>query len=481
MIKKIFNRRIPHILGSYLIAGTSLVLFIEYLVHKYEFPVYLPTMSLIALIGILPSVLILAYFHGAPGKDEWTKIEKIGIPINVLFIGIIILFGNNYNWWLGDITITESLNPKRLIIAEIKSENKYIDFAKYMINKYEGVGTAQIELLTDDEKNNLYDELITYLGINKIRDNIEYYTKYQLEDEVNKRAEKKKQYTFAHITKQITTGNENWQEIQLERRNDKNSMYNYIKSTFSDFGYFPLVYKNPIKLNPLKGLDHLTPKYKDSIKYFILHSMVHNQVKINDQDTAYIFHNPHEYKLIERNEMIEYMGDYILNTIRSFISVNQGVILDILNDNKILFKYDKKKSHVQTRMILETVRKYKYRAKTDDFDDFIGMRMDDLLSYEYYIDQDTNSLFYKKYYNNKGPDPSGYGLSTFTKDELNMLLDGSHIFFKYQDKPTVTVTFPVAINIKIRVNEVYDSTATAEIYKIQDPNIKLKVGDIVLY
>jgi hypothetical protein len=59
LIKEIFNRRIPHILGSYLIAGTSLVLFIEYLVHKYEFPVYLPTMSLIALIGILPSVLIL--------------------------------------------------------------------------------------------------------------------------------------------------------------------------------------------------------------------------------------------------------------------------------------------------------------------------------------------------------------------------------------------------------------------------------------
>ena len=52
MLKEIFNRRIPHILGSYLIAGTSLVLFIEYLVDKYEFPVYLPTMSLIALIGI---------------------------------------------------------------------------------------------------------------------------------------------------------------------------------------------------------------------------------------------------------------------------------------------------------------------------------------------------------------------------------------------------------------------------------------------
>ena len=132
-------------------------------------------------------------------------------------------------------------------------------------------------------------------------------------------------------------------------------------------------------------------------------------------------------------------------------------------------------------MILETVRKYTYRAKTDNFDDFIGMRVDDILSYEYYVNQDINSLYCKNYYNNKGPDPNGYGLSTFTKDELHMLLDGSHIFFKYENKPTVTVTFPIAINIKIRVNEIYDSTATATIYKMQDPNIKLKVGDIILY
>ena len=62
-----------------------------------------------------------------------------------------------------------------------------------------------------------------------------------------------------------------------------------------------------------------------------------------------------------------------------------------------------------------------------------------------------------------------------------MLLNGSHIFFKHEDKPTITVTYPILININVKVNEVYDSTATAEIYKIQDPNIKLKVGDIILY
>ena len=98
-IKTLIERRILQILGSYFIAGTSLIFLIQYLVDKYQFPSHYPTLSLFALIGILPSVLILAYFHGAPGKDEWTKVERIGIPINVLFIAGILFFGDSINIW----------------------------------------------------------------------------------------------------------------------------------------------------------------------------------------------------------------------------------------------------------------------------------------------------------------------------------------------------------------------------------------------
>ena len=98
-INILLERRIPQILGSYFIAGTSLIFFIQYLVDKYQFPSYYPTLSLFGLIGILPSVIILSYFHGAPGKDEWTKIEKIGVPINVLFIAGVLFFGDSLNFW----------------------------------------------------------------------------------------------------------------------------------------------------------------------------------------------------------------------------------------------------------------------------------------------------------------------------------------------------------------------------------------------
>jgi len=99
LIKTLLERRIPQILGSYLVAGTSLILFIEYLIEKYQFPSHYPTLALFALIGILPSVIILSYFHGAPGKDEWTKVEKVGIPINVLFIAVVLFFGDSMNIW----------------------------------------------------------------------------------------------------------------------------------------------------------------------------------------------------------------------------------------------------------------------------------------------------------------------------------------------------------------------------------------------
>ena len=121
MIKEVLNRRIPQILGSYVVAGTSLVLFMDWLTARYEYPQYYVTIALFGIVSIIPSVLILAYFHGAPGKDEWTKIEKIGIPINVLFIGIFKLIGNNYNWWLGYVQIKIQEKPKRILISEITS------------------------------------------------------------------------------------------------------------------------------------------------------------------------------------------------------------------------------------------------------------------------------------------------------------------------------------------------------------------------
>tara|TARA_B110000116_G_scaffold157758_1_gene136535 strand:- start:269 stop:1492 length:1224 start_codon:yes stop_codon:yes gene_type:complete len=125
-IKKLLDRRVPQILGSYLVAATSLVLFVEYLVAKYQFADHYPILALFSIIGILPTVIILAYFHGAPGKDIWTKVEKIAIPINVVFITVCLLFGDYFSLW----DISSSQKRHVFYIGSLDGKEKYVkDFA----------------------------------------------------------------------------------------------------------------------------------------------------------------------------------------------------------------------------------------------------------------------------------------------------------------------------------------------------------------
>ena len=76
LFKELVERRVPQIIGSYLFAGSSSILFIAWLIDRYAFPDYYITLALIALIAILPSVSILAYTHGKPGRDRWGRLEK---------------------------------------------------------------------------------------------------------------------------------------------------------------------------------------------------------------------------------------------------------------------------------------------------------------------------------------------------------------------------------------------------------------------
>ena len=162
-IKVLLDRRIPHILGSYLVAGTSLILFIEYLVDKYQFPSHYPTLSLFALMGILPSVIILSYFHGAPGKDEWTKVEKVGIPVNVFFIAVILFFGDSLNVWNIEKGVIEEQPEEYLIhFTSLYDEKKvYEEWTLYQkFSKGRELDTLGIHFL-DTIRRNIKAELLS--------------------------------------------------------------------------------------------------------------------------------------------------------------------------------------------------------------------------------------------------------------------------------------------------------------------------------
>ena len=122
--QNIMNRRIPHFLGFYAVAGWTLLQFVDWIVNRYILSPYLVDFSLALILSMIPSVIILAYFHGSPGKDTWGRIEKIGIPCNVL-LSIIILFVVFYPKDLGAATktiIVETEDGKRMKRIIPKSE-----------------------------------------------------------------------------------------------------------------------------------------------------------------------------------------------------------------------------------------------------------------------------------------------------------------------------------------------------------------------
>ena len=108
LFKDLLHRRVPQILGIYLAAGWGVIQFVDWLVNRYPISPNLPEFSLVTLASMVPTVLIISYFHGKPGRDRWTRIEKFGIPVN-LVVSVLFLFILFHDRELGSATKTVSI------------------------------------------------------------------------------------------------------------------------------------------------------------------------------------------------------------------------------------------------------------------------------------------------------------------------------------------------------------------------------------
>lgn len=100
LFKDLWRRRVPQILGIYLIAVKLIEEFVNWLVGRFVLSPNLPDFSITLLLSLIPTVLILAYFHGARSQRKWVKAEKIIVPVN-LIISVALLFFLFYGRDLG--------------------------------------------------------------------------------------------------------------------------------------------------------------------------------------------------------------------------------------------------------------------------------------------------------------------------------------------------------------------------------------------
>jgi len=91
-LQNLWERRLPQILASYLVASYFMVQLAEWILGQYAISPYWADISGVFLLSCLPSVAVIAYFHGKSGPEKWVKAEKLTIPLNVVFTFSLLFF-----------------------------------------------------------------------------------------------------------------------------------------------------------------------------------------------------------------------------------------------------------------------------------------------------------------------------------------------------------------------------------------------------
>ena len=114
-ITELSDRRILPAVGVYVAGVWVAVEIIDRLVERYMLSPYVSDIVFWGLYSLIPAVMLIAWTHGRPGKDKATRLEKVGIPINLIAtIGLLItVFGDkNFDLAATQITVNNELGQQ---------------------------------------------------------------------------------------------------------------------------------------------------------------------------------------------------------------------------------------------------------------------------------------------------------------------------------------------------------------------------------
>ena len=90
LFQNLVRRRVPQITGMYIAAMWLVIELGDWVTDRFGLPGNLTSFVFIVMLVMLPAVLLVAYNHGAPGRDRWTRAEKIFVPINVIVAAVVL-------------------------------------------------------------------------------------------------------------------------------------------------------------------------------------------------------------------------------------------------------------------------------------------------------------------------------------------------------------------------------------------------------
>ncbi|MGB5291444.1 MAG: tetratricopeptide repeat protein [Lysobacterales bacterium] len=105
LITELRDRRILPAVGVYVAGVWVAIEILDRLVERYMLSPYLSDIVFWGLYSLIPAVMLIAWTHGRPGKDKTTRLEKVGVPINLIAtIGLLITFFGDKDF---DLTATQ--------------------------------------------------------------------------------------------------------------------------------------------------------------------------------------------------------------------------------------------------------------------------------------------------------------------------------------------------------------------------------------
>ena len=141
LFDNLIRRRVFPIVGMY-IAATWLVIELgDWITERFDLPPNLTSYVFVAMIVMLPAVALLAYNHGAPGRDRWTRTERVFLPLNVLLAAAIV--------YLVSPSLDASAATETLEIADETGQIQTFEVARQGYHQ-EVIGYFWENLSTDD-------------------------------------------------------------------------------------------------------------------------------------------------------------------------------------------------------------------------------------------------------------------------------------------------------------------------------------------
>jgi len=460
-LKSLLERRVPHIIGSYIIAGSSLILFIDWLVVRYHFPSYYVTLLLFGILSIIPSVCILSYFHGAPGKDEWTKIEKIGIPINILFIALIGLIGYYNDYWVVSNQSADN-KPRELenlyiapIISDINFEevkNIFPDnFDKDLpINELTYIG------LDKKEKEDIYQSILSS-SIPFLGDYFYYLTQDEMIELLGEKGltppKFNLDYDLALFNNYIKeTPNDIW-DVLLDNI-DNSSIEFQIHTELKH-----MLYLNVIKIEPtfngnnllvIATIQHFEGKFEKNIEDFVKYNLLEDYedyiIKTKDGYFSTTHWDSDQYFLLSNNKTfpIDLSGG-LHQPLKEYVDrrnpgTDFNIIITSINDDNVVFSFTDSKKYIKVGSEFRISRYYSTDFGENYDNDGLNKRINDLEIFKQKIEEVPNSDDYNKFYDKTN--------NEWSNIELQKLYNGNH-FLSKTHRSTWTNLFSTIKIIKI--------------------------------